>query len=98
MTKRRKALRDDRQLQELLTRQSPGLVLYGHLHRDQEHVYGTTRIYGSASASSTISASYRVFDLNREPNGWQCEMRLMTLTGIQPSSKVLNLASYPNQN
>ena len=74
MTGRRKALRDDRQLEKLLTGRPPHLVLYGHLHRDREHIYGHTHIYCTASASGTSGASYRVFDIERSGRGWTCEM------------------------
>jgi len=90
MTKRRKALRDDRQLKKLLTAQPPHLVLYGHLHRDLEHIHGRTHIYCTASASSTEGASYRVFDIEKSGRGWNCEMRLMCLpAGSKPSASLV---------
>jgi 3',5'-cyclic AMP phosphodiesterase CpdA len=79
LAQRRKALRDDRALRELLVKHSPDLVLYGHLHRDREHSLGNTRIYCTASASSAKGASYRVFDLEPNDSGWHCRMRLMSL-------------------
>ena len=79
MTRRRKSLQDDRELEELMIEHPPQLVLYGHLHRDREHIHGQTHIYCTASASSSLGASYRVFDIDRTEPGWNCQMRLMTL-------------------
>jgi len=90
MTKRRKALRDDRPLERLLTARSPQLVLYGHLHRDLEHIFGHTHIYSTASTSSAAGASYRVFDIEASEHGWNCEMRLMCLpAGSKPSADLV---------
>lgn len=90
MTRRRKALRDDQQLEKLMTGFPPELVLYGHLHRDREHIHGKTHIYCTASASSSHGASYRVFDLERTDRGWNCDMRLMTLPAeSNPSSDLV---------
>jgi 3',5'-cyclic AMP phosphodiesterase CpdA len=90
MTRRRKALRDDRQLKKLLTAQPPELVLYGHLHRDREHIDGHTHIYCTASASSAYGASYRVFDIEQTGRGWTCEMRLMCLPeGSAPTADLV---------
>jgi len=78
MTKRRKALRDALQLQDILAQQAPDLLLYGHLHHNREHLFGATRIFCTASASSVYDASYRVFELQQDQQGWTCHMRLMT--------------------
>jgi len=86
MTSRRKALRDDRQLETLLREFPPGLILYGHLHKDLEQVRGKTHTYCTASASSTRGASYRVFDIDRKAHGWNCRMRLMSLPADTPPS------------
>lgn len=79
MTIRRKALQDAKQLEILLEKNPPDLTLYGHIHRNREHVFGQSRIYCTASASSVKNASYRVFDLDQDDQGWKCQMRLMTL-------------------
>jgi 3',5'-cyclic AMP phosphodiesterase CpdA len=89
MTKRRKALRDDRLLEKSMTAHPPDLVLYGHLHRDREHIHGKTHIYCTASASSAHGASYRVFDLEQTGHDWHCHMRLMTLPANSASSENL---------
>jgi len=90
MTGRRKSLRDDRQLQTLLTGQPPQLVLYGHLHRDLETIHGHMHVYCTASASSTLGASYRVFDIEQGDAGWHCDMRLMCLPkGSAPSANLV---------
>jgi 3',5'-cyclic AMP phosphodiesterase CpdA len=79
MTKRRKALRDAKQLAGILGLHPPDLVLYGHIHSNREHQFGDARIYCTASASSVGTASYRVFDVENDERGWTCRMRLMTL-------------------
>jgi 3',5'-cyclic AMP phosphodiesterase CpdA len=79
MTSRRKGLRDAGQLESILRQSRPNLVLYGHLHCNREHLLENSRIYCTASASSSKNASYRVFDLEQNEQGWRCRMRLMTL-------------------
>jgi len=79
MTSRRKGLRDSSQLEKLLVQSPPNLVLYGHIHCNREQQFEDTRIYCTASASSSKNASYRVFDLEQNEKGWHCHMRLMTL-------------------
>lgn len=93
MTRWRKALRDAAQLQQIIEQQAPDLVLYGHIHCNREHVLGNTRIYCTASASSVHDASYRVFDLQAQEQGWTCEMRLMTLDNGLDSSESFKLAN-----
>jgi 3',5'-cyclic AMP phosphodiesterase CpdA len=91
MTRRRKALRDSAQLAGVIRQHAPDLVLYGHLHRNREHIHDATRIYTTASASSIDNASYRIFDLDNDESGWRCRMRLMTLdkgAGVKPSFSV----------
>ncbi len=93
MTQRRKALRDARQLQIKLEENSPDLILYGHLHRNREHLSGDCHIYCTASASSVNNASYRVFDLEQDAQGWNCQMRLMTLDTADETNSVFRLAA-----
>lgn len=80
MTAWRKALRDAGDLAGVLERHRPELVLHGHVHRNRTGpVSGGTRIFATASASSSrpeAPASYRVFDISREPDGWTVAMRL----------------------
>jgi len=79
MTSWRKALADAEALAPIMTRQTPALVLHGHLHRNLEARIGATRVFATASASSAMAehpASYRVFDLARDEHGWQITMAL----------------------
>jgi len=78
ITHRRKALRDARELGEIIRRNKPQLVLYGHIHCNREDHFDSTRIYCTASASGADDASYRIFDLEQAGSGWHCRMRLMT--------------------
>jgi len=79
ITHRRKALRDAAALAEMIRLKQPDLVLYGHIHCNREDRLGETRLYCTASASSSDDASYRVFDLDQAAAGWHCRMQLMTL-------------------
>ena len=93
MTKWRKALRDADQLEILLENHPPDLILYGHIHRNREHLHGDSRIYSTASASSVHNASYRIFDLDQDEQGWNCQMRLMTLDDDHATDSVFRLAT-----
>lgn len=85
----RKALRDAGDLARVLERHQPELVLHGHVHRNRTGpVSGGTRIFATASASSSrpdAPASYRVFDISGDPNGWSVAMRLK---GITPNGQI----------
>ncbi len=83
LTRRRKALRDARELEAIIHRKKPQLVLYGHIHCNREDRLGDTHVYCTASASDAVNASYRVFDLEQAGPGWQCRMRLVSLQGGQ---------------
>ncbi len=63
MTSARKALADAHGLQQVLERFPPALVFHGHLHHNREQLWGDTRIYCTAAASSIADASYRVIDI-----------------------------------
>lgn len=76
---RRKALRDAGELEGIIRRKKPHLVLYGHIHCNREDHLADTRIYCTASASDAESASYRIFDIEQADPGWHCRMRLVTL-------------------
>jgi 3',5'-cyclic AMP phosphodiesterase CpdA len=78
ITYRRKALRDAKELEEIIHRKKPQLVLYGHIHCNREDHLADTRVYCTASASDADNASYRIFDLEQADSGWHCRMRLMT--------------------
>ena len=76
MTSRRKGLRDASELQSLLERYPPPLVFHGHLHHNREYLWGDSRIYCTAAASSTSDASYRVIDIEDR----SVRMRLKSIT------------------
>jgi 3',5'-cyclic AMP phosphodiesterase CpdA len=63
MTSFRKALADAHRLQQVLERFPPALVFHGHLHHNRGQLWGDTRIYCTAAASSIADASYRVIDI-----------------------------------
>jgi hypothetical protein len=79
MTRRRKALRDAAELRAMVGKNSPDLVLYGHIHCNREDQHGTVRSFCTASGSSIENASFRIIDLEKKPSGWHCRVRLMTL-------------------
>ncbi len=81
MTKWRVALRDAAELQAVLATYPPLLVLHGHMHRNREQCWGDTRIFCTASASSSKDGSYRVFDIQRRGEHWQIDMRLRSVAG-----------------
>jgi len=95
MVKQRKALRDAGELQIIIDEQQPDLVLYGHIHCNQDTTHGQVRAFCTASASSAFNASYRVFDVEKTEKGWHCHMRLMSLdnnnnaeAGFKPSTEL----------
>jgi 3',5'-cyclic AMP phosphodiesterase CpdA len=79
MTKWRKSLRDAAALGQLFRAHPPDLVLYGHIHRNRSGAKGSTRLYGTASASGSPGAAYRVFDVDRSADGWSVRMQLKTI-------------------
>lgn len=79
LTHWRKALADVRAMQALMHALQPGIVVHGHEHRNFDARCVATRIFATASASSVRAkhfASYRVFDLHRDANGWDITMTL----------------------
>ncbi len=79
LTHWRKRLADSGVLEQLLRRERVPIALHGHLHCDLRALRGDTRIYGTAPASSVITAtpaSYRVIDVEREAGGWRVTMTL----------------------
>ncbi len=81
---RRRALSDETQLQDLLERQPIDLVLHGHTHRNEEIALAGRMIYSTASASSITAhapAAYRVFDIEKNADGWGVSMTLKSLSG-----------------
>jgi 3',5'-cyclic AMP phosphodiesterase CpdA len=79
MTKWRKSLRDAGALREIFGRCAPDLVLYGHVHRNQDSRLGGSRMFATASASGQQDAAYRVFDITGGAGRWTVEMQLKTL-------------------
>jgi 3',5'-cyclic AMP phosphodiesterase CpdA len=88
LTSARKALRDATALEASLKELQPDLVLYGHLHRNRALQLGRTRVFGTASASYTGTASYRIFDVNRAGGRWELKMRLKSIS--QGHSSAMN--------
>lgn len=75
----RKALRDAHELERLLIRHAPAVLLHGHLHRNQDMLFGATRVLATAPASSAMldqPASYRILDFSPEAQGWRIAMTL----------------------
>lgn len=84
MAPRRKSLRDAPALAELLRRHAPDVVLHGHLHANRETNGAPTRIFCTAPPSSKrprAPASYRVFDVIKDPAGYRVVMRLKCFNG-----------------
>lgn len=80
MTSRRKGLGDARELQVVLERYPPLLVFHGHLHHNREYLWGDSRIYCTAAASSASDASYRVVDIEGREGVWSVRMTLKSIT------------------
>lgn len=79
MTKWRKALSDASDLQAVLERYPPLLIFHGHLHHNREQQWGDSRIYCTASSSSTSDASYRVIDIEEMDDYWTFSMALKSI-------------------
>jgi 3',5'-cyclic AMP phosphodiesterase CpdA len=79
MTKWRKALSDASDLQSVLERYPPLLIFHGHLHHNRELHWGDSRIYCTASSSSTSDASYRVIDIEEMDDYWAISMALKSV-------------------
>lgn len=79
MTNWRKALTDAAELDCILKKYPPLLVFYGHLHYNREHLWGDSRIYCTAAASSVSDASFRVIDVEDRDGHWAFKMRLKSL-------------------
>jgi len=79
MTNRRKALKDAAALEAVLKRHPPGLVFHGHLHHNREYLWGDSRIYCTAAASSVSDASYRVIDVDDLGDRWALRMVLKSV-------------------
>lgn len=80
----RKALKEQQALQKLISVHQPALAWCGHLHHNLEVTEGAARIFCTASASSVLDASYRVFDIETceqggQP-GWSIHMQLKTIS------------------
>lgn len=82
MAPRRKALTDAPELQRILRQTAPELTLHGHLHRNQALTTPHGRIFCTAPPSSVreaAPASYRIFDVSPQTDGWQIDMTLKSL-------------------
>jgi hypothetical protein len=79
----RKALKEVRALQALISAQQPALVWCGHQHRNMELIEGAARVFCTASAASVSQASFRIFDIDPPgqdgPQSWSICMRLKTI-------------------
>ena len=93
ITKRRKALRDAARLEEIISAKPVNLVLYGHIHCNREDHRANARSYCTASASSVQNASYRIFDLEQNDQGWHCRMRLISLENGAGQEAIFRLAA-----
>ena len=80
MTNWRKALNDAAALDSVLRKYPPLLVFYGHLHYNREHLWGDSRIFCTAAASSISDASYRVVDAEERNDHWAFKMKLNSLS------------------
>jgi 3',5'-cyclic AMP phosphodiesterase CpdA len=92
LTHARKALRDADAFGAWLANSRLDVVLYGHVHDNRSLELGDTRLYCTASASCREDASYRVFDVEQENQGWRVSMQLKQLdldTGGQHPFRVV---------
>lgn len=80
MTKWRKALADADALQNVLKDYPPVMILHGHLHHNRELQWSDSRIYCTSAASSASDASYRVFDIDENEEGWFFQMTLKSIS------------------
>ena len=87
MTKWRKALTDADALQAVLEPYPPELIFHGHLHHNREHLWGSTRIYCTAAASSISDASYRVIDIE-DRNDCQVFRAVLKSSTIETGDKL----------
>ena len=79
MTNWRKGLADAKALQDTLSHHPPSLVFYGHLHHNRELLWGDSRIYCTAAASSINESSYRVIDIGEREACWQVRAVLKSI-------------------
>lgn len=85
---RRKALTDARALTRVIAEHGAELILHGHVHRNVDRMLEAARgdipVCAVAPASGHPgyghqAASYRVFDIAREGQGWRLEERLAVM-------------------
>jgi len=79
MTNWRKALSNAHALQDVLASYPPALIFHGHLHHNREYLWGDSRIYCTAAASSASDASYRVLDIEDAGDYWSLHMVLKSI-------------------
>jgi 3',5'-cyclic AMP phosphodiesterase CpdA len=84
MEKFRKRLRDAAALESLVERYPVNLVLHGHQHRNRSAERHGVKVFCTAPASAE-NASFRVFDVNREEDGWRvaATLKQRTSTGFE---------------
>jgi 3',5'-cyclic AMP phosphodiesterase CpdA len=87
MTNWRKGLIDAPALEAVLNNHPPLLIFYGHLHYNREHLWGDSRIFCTAAASSVSDASYRVIDVEDHDDHWSLQMSLKSLE-IKPAGEL----------
>lgn len=79
MTSWRKSLSNAHALQDVLESYPPALIFHGHLHHNREYLWGNSRIYCTAAASSASDASYRVLDIEDAGDYWSLHMVLKSI-------------------
>lgn len=80
----RKALSNSQALQDVLELFPPALMFHGHLHHNREYLWGDSRIYCTAAASSASDASYRVIDIEDDDEYWSLRMVLKSIAIESP--------------
>jgi 3',5'-cyclic AMP phosphodiesterase CpdA len=75
----RKELQDAEALQSIIQHHGAELVLYGHMHKNLEHMLGNTPVIGVASASCKgdakhDAASWNLFHITRQNRVWNTEI------------------------
>lgn len=90
MTRLRKSLLNAARLQEILAKQPPDLLFYGHLHDNREKLWQGARLYCTAAASSVENASYRVIDIEDKGEHYQVQMTLKAIAANGLDTHVLD--------
>jgi len=92
LTKWRKALKDVSVMTQCVDQHSPDLIVYGHVHKNSEtrqKIHSReSYIYSTASASSSSSASYRIFDISPNQQDVRIHMQLKSIRRPDNSDSV----------